>query len=299
MQLGFVGLGRMGGNMVARLIDRGHEVVAFDRSSEAVDASVRGGAIGARSLDELTSALKQPRVIWMMVPSGPPVDETCDALAQSCAPGDVLVDGGNSHYKDSVRRAARYAQRRLHLMDAGTSGGIWGRELGYCLMVGGTAEGFERIEPALQALAPTDGYLHVGPAGAGHFSKMVHNGIEYGMMQAYAEGFALLEASAFRFDLLALSKLWNQGSVVRSWLLELVTRALEQDRDLSSVDAFVEDTGEGRWTVEAGIEHAVPLPVIAQSLFARFRSRQNSSYADRLLASLRRQFGGHATRPPR
>lgn len=296
MQVGFIGLGRMGGNMVRRLVESAHDVVAFDAAPAAVAEAVKAGARGVGSLEELMAALKPPRVVWLMVPSGPIVDETYAALGRHASPGDTFIDGGNAHYKESMRRAAHWSDRGVHVMDAGTSGGVWGLKVGYCLMVGGSQEGFVRIEPLLRSLAPPDGYLHVGAAGAGHFSKMVHNGIEYGMMQAYAEGFALLEASPFRFDLRALSKLWNQGSVVRSWLLELVTRALEEDPKLDQVEAFVEDTGEGRWTVEAALEHAVPVPVIAQSLFARFRSRQSHNFADRMLASLRRQFGGHATR---
>jgi 6-phosphogluconate dehydrogenase len=297
MQIGFVGLGKMGGNMARRLVERGgHEVVGWDLGAEAVAELAACGAQGAPSLEALVAALPAPRVIWVMVPAGAPVDATLERLAALGTPGDVFVDGGNSHYKDTARRAASLAERGFSLVDAGTSGGVWGRERGYCLMVGGAAEAFARLEPALATLAPPRGYAHVGPSGAGHFCKMVHNGIEYGLMQAYAEGFALLEAGPFEYRLEGVAALWNQGSVVRSWLLELTQAALEEDPRLERVQAWVDDTGEGRWTVDAAVEHAVPAPVIASALFARFRSRQPESFADRVLATLRRQFGGHATK---
>ncbi|MDQ3266448.1 MAG: decarboxylating 6-phosphogluconate dehydrogenase [Myxococcota bacterium] len=295
MQIGFVGLGKMGGNMVLRLKEKGdHHVVGWDRSQGAVRQITSAGAEGLESLAALVAALTPPRVVWMMVPAGAPVDETLETLTRLGTPGDVFVDGGNSHYKDSVRRGKALAERGFHLLDAGTSGGIWGREEGYCLMVGGPPEAFARLEPALLTLAPKEGYRHVGPTGAGHFCKMVHNGIEYGLMQAYAEGFALLEASPFRFRLEEVAGLWNRGSVVRSWLLELAEAALKDDPRLDQAQPWVEDTGEGRWTVDTAVELAVPAPVIALSLFARFRSRQDRNFGDRLLATLRNRFGGHA-----
>lgn len=297
MDIGFVGLGRMGGNMVRRLLERGdHRVVAFDPNPAAVQEVVGAGATGADSLNSLVAALQPPRAIWMMVPAGPPVDETLRNLAGLCTRGDLFVDGGNSFYKDSVRRAEEMAARGYEMMDVGTSGGIWGREVGYCMMVGGSLKSFLRVEPALRTLAPEGGYAHVGPNGAGHFSKMVHNGIEYGLMQAYAEGFAILQGSQFQYDMHALASLWNQGSVIRSWLLELAEDAFSKDPKLEQVSGYVEDTGEGRWTVEAAIEEAIPAPVIAEALFDRFRSRQAESFGDKVLAVLRKEFGGHAIR---
>lgn len=297
MQIGFVGLGKMGANMVRRLVERGgHEVVGWDRSEAAVAELETIGARGARSIEALATMLAAPRVIWIMVPAGAATEETIDRLAPLVSRGDVLVDGGNALYKDSVRRAAALEVRGIELLDAGTSGGIWGREKGYCLMVGGTAAAYARALPILETLAPPNGHAHVGPSGAGHYCKMVHNGIEYALMQSYAEGLALMEGGPFDYDLAKVAGLWNQGSVIRSWLLELTEAALRDDPALERVSAWVDDTGEGRWTVQAAIEHAVPAPVIAQSLFARFRSRQDQSFADRLLATLRNQFGGHATK---
>jgi 6-phosphogluconate dehydrogenase len=298
MQIGFVGLGRMGANMVRRLLERGgHEVVAYDQSAAAVAEIVSAGATGAGSLAELVATLRTPRTIWLMVPSGDPVDQTLRALAELAAPGDLFVDGGNSHYKDTVRRAREAGAGGFAYVDAGTSGGVWGRELGYCLMVGATPQDFARIEPIVRTLAPEAGYAHVGPVGAGHFSKMVHNGIEYGMMQAYAEGFAILERSPFGYDLKELADLWQHGSVIRSWLLELAAGAFADDPHLERIAGYVEDTGEGRWTVEAAIEESVPAPIITNSLYARFRSREESDFGDRVLAALRKGFGGHAVRP--
>jgi 6-phosphogluconate dehydrogenase len=297
MEIGFVGLGRMGGNMVTRLMERGnHRVVAYARTPESVAKAVEQGAAGAGSLKELIDSLQTPRVIWVMVPSGAPTEDILQALAVQSSPGDLIIDGGNSYFKDSVRRARELKDRGFEMLDIGTSGGIWGRELGYCMMVGGEEDSFRRVEPVLRDLAPANGYALVGPNGAGHFSKMIHNGIEYGMMQAYAEGFELLERSPFRYDYSALSDLWNQGSVVRSWLLELAAEAFRQDPDLREVAPYVEDTGEGRWTVQTAIEESVPAPVITQALFARFRSREENSFSDRVLAVLRKQFGGHAVR---
>jgi 6-phosphogluconate dehydrogenase len=297
MEIGFVGLGRMGANMVGRLLERGdHRVVAYARTANSVARVVEEGAVGAGSLKELVDALQPPRVIWVMVPSGNPTEEILQALALQASQGDLLIDGGNSYFKDSMRRAQELRGRGFQMLDIGTSGGIWGRKVGYCMMIGGEEESFRRVEPALRDLAPENGYALLGPNGAGHFSKMIHNGIEYGMMQAYAEGFSLLESSPFRYDYAALADLWNRGSVVRSWLLELAVDAFRQDPELKSVAPYVEDTGEGRWTVQTAIEQAVPAPVIAQALFARFRSREESSFADRMLAVLRKQFGGHAVR---
>ena len=298
MRIGFVGLGRMGANMVRRLRERGdHEVVAYDPEAGAVEQVRLAGAIGAGSLAELVHGLPPPRAIWLMLPAGEVVDQTLSALARLGTPGDLFVDGGNSFYKDTLRRAQELRERGYELLDAGTSGGIWGRQHGYALMIGGTPAAFARIEPAVRTLAPEGGYAHVGPSGAGHFAKMIHNGIEYGLMQAYAEGFALLEAAPFAYDLRALASLWNRGSVIRSWLLELAASAFDKDPHLDQIAGFVEDTGEGRWTVATAIEQAVPAPVITQALFARFRSRQPESFGDRVVAALRREFGGHAVRP--
>ncbi len=297
MELGMVGLGRMGGNMVQRLQAGGHRVVAFDQSPQAVRAAEAHGATGAASLDALAEALTPRRVIWLMVPQGAPVDETIAALEPKLEAGDVLVDGGNSHFEDSVRRAARLARRGLHLVDAGTSGGVWGLTVGYCLMVGGAPEAVRAAEPAFRTLAPPDGYLHVGGPGAGHYVKMVHNGIEYGMLQAYAEGFEILTSGRYPIDLGPVAHLWNQGSVVRSWLLELAERAFAADPHLDRIRGYVDDTGEGRWTVEEAIARGVPAPVLALSLMMRQRSRQADSFAAKVVAALRNQFGGHAVQP--
>ena len=297
MQLGFVGWGRMGANMVKRILERSdHQVVVYVRRPDLVEEIRQTGAIGVNSLPELAEALQPPRAIWVMVPAGEPTDQNLRALADLVKPGDLLVDGGNSFYKDDLRRAKELGARGIEYMDIGTSGGIWGRQIGYCIMAGGSDDAFARIEPILRVLAPEGGYAHVGPVGAGHFSKMVHNGIEYGMMQAYAEGFAILEKSPFQYDLRKLCDLWNRGSVVRSWLLELAANAFAEDPHLDRVAGYVEDTGEGRWTVETAIEQRVPAPVIAEALFARYRSRVPESFGDKVLAVLRKQFGGHAVR---
>lgn len=297
MEIAFVGLGRMGGNMVKRLLERGdHRVAAFDPNPAAVQEVVEAGATGAASLKELAAAIQPPRAFWVMVPAGPTVDDTLLTLAGLCTRGDLFIDGGNSFYKDSIRRSEEMAARGYEMMDVGTSGGVWGHDIGYCMMVGGSLKSFLRIEPALRTLAPQGGYAHVGPNGAGHFSKMVHNGIEYGLMQSYAEGFAILNGSQFQYDMHTLASLWNHGSVVRSWLLELAEDAFSKDPKLEQVAGYVEDTGEGRWTVEAAIEEAVPAPVIAEALFDRFRSRQAESFGDKVLAVLRKEFGGHAIR---
>jgi 6-phosphogluconate dehydrogenase len=296
MQLGVVGLGRMGGNMVTRLLRGGHEVVAYDRAPDAVRAAAAGGARGAESLEALVRALAPPRHVWVMVPAGEPTESTLAALAPLLAPDDTIVDGGNTHYKDDVRRARELARRTINYVDAGTSGGIWGLANGYCLMVGGERPAVERLAPVFTALAPPEGWLHVGGPGSGHYVKMIHNGVEYAMMQAYAEGFELMSASAYGLDLPGIAALWNRGSVVRSWLLELTAEALAREPTLASLKPWVEDSGEGRWTVEDAVEKAVPAPTITAALFARFRSRRQNSFADRLLAALRNAFGGHAVR---
>jgi 6-phosphogluconate dehydrogenase len=296
MQIGFVGLGRMGLNMTRRLLRGGHQVVVWDRQSGPIEQAAGEGATPASSLPALAGALPPPRAIWAMIPAGAPVDDWIAALAPSLAPGDLLVDGGNSSYKDSRRRHGELAARGLRFVDAGTSGGIWGLENGYCLMLGGEPEAIARLTPALESLAPPDGWMHVGGAGAGHFCKMIHNGIEYGMMQSYAEGFELLESADYEYDLGRIAALWNHGSVVRSWLLELAERAFAKDPGLEKIRGWVEDSGEGRWTVEEAIERGVPTPVLALSLFRRFRSRQTDAFADRVLAALRAEFGGHAVK---
>jgi len=296
MQLGFIGLGRMGLNMVTRLARAGHHIVAFDRSTEAVVRARESGADGSASLDALTSSLTPPRSVWVMVPAGEATESTIATLARLLSPDDVIVDGGNTNFHDDVRRAAMLAERKIHYVDAGTSGGIWGLTEGYCLMVGGEAEICRRLEPVFLTLAPEHGYLHVGPHGAGHYVKMIHNGIEYGLMQAYAEGFELMHESDYKIDLAAVAELWRHGSVVRSWLLDLAARALAGDRDLSQLEAYVEDSGEGRWTVKEAVDRGVPLPAISAALFTRYGSRQDNPFAGRFLAALRNQFGGHAVK---
>jgi 6-phosphogluconate dehydrogenase len=282
-----VGLGRMGGNMVKRLERDGHELATYARS---------GGGTAA-SLEELVGQLEPRRAVWLMIPAGDPTEQAVQELLGRLAPGDVIVDGGNSNYKDSKRRAAAAAERGIGYLDAGVSGGIWGVDNGYCLMVGGDDDAVELVEPAFRTLAPEDGYAHVGPSGAGHFTKMVHNGIEYGLMQAYAEGFEILSASEYDLDLEEIAGIWRYGSVVRSWLLELLHDAFEQEGSaLEHVAGYVEDSGEGRWTVFQAIDESVPAPVIAASLFARFASRQDESFAAKINAALRNQFGGHAVR---
>jgi 6-phosphogluconate dehydrogenase len=293
MQLGMIGLGRMGAGMTARLLQGGHQVVVYDRSAEAIKASAQNGATGSGSLEDLGQKLKAPRVFWLMIPAGPPVDDTIQRLQDSLAPGDVIIDGGNSNYKDSIRRAEDLRSKQVEFLDAGVSGGIWGLKVGFCLMVGGIEAVFKQVEPIFKTLAPVDGYAYVGAAGAGHYSKMVHNGIEYSLMQSYAEGFEILKASAFHYDLAQLAKLWNHGSVIRSWLLELAQSEFEQDPELSKLRGYVEDSGEGRWTLQEAIDHAVPAPALAMSLFMRFRSRQDDSFSGKVLAALRNEFGGH------
>ena len=286
MQVGMVGLGRMGANMAERLRSRDHDVIGYDRNPETSDVA---------SLDELVGRLEKPRTIWSMVPSGDPTEETIHSLAELLDEGDLVVDGGNSYFRDSIRRAGELQGRGILFSDAGVSGGIWGLAEGYCLMVGGDDEAIQRLEPALAALAPEGGYSHVGPVGAGHFVKMVHNGIEYGLLQAYGEGFQLLQASTEfpDLDLSQIAEVWRHGSVVRSWLLDLAARALEQDPGLEGIRGYVEDSGEGRWSVIEAVRSGVPVPAIADSLFARFDSRDDDPFAMKLIAALRQQFGGH------
>jgi 6-phosphogluconate dehydrogenase len=294
MQLGFVGLGKMGLNMVTRLLAGGHDVVGYDRDATVVARAASAGARGAVSLETLVTSLAPPRSIWVMVPAGEPTESVISALTRLLSPGDTIIDGGNTHYHDDLRRAGALGAQQVHYVDAGTSGGVWGLKEGFCLMVGGEEDVCRRLEPIFLTLAPRDGYLRVGGHGAGHYVKMVHNGIEYGLMQAYAEGFELLHASEYRFDVAALASLWMHGSVVRSWLLELTARALADDGDLAGVEGYVEDSGEGRWTLQEGLARAVPLPALTSALFTRFRSRQDDPFGDRLLAALRNQFGGHS-----
>jgi 6-phosphogluconate dehydrogenase len=285
--------------MARRLVRGGHEVVVSNRSPEPVEQLEAEGAVGARSLGELLERLKAPRAIWVSLPAGEVTENTLNQLAPLLKGGDVIVESGNSFFKDTIRRAELLKASGLDLLDQGTSGGIWGLEIGYCLMIGGSRASFERLEPAFKTLAPPDGYLYTGPRGSGHFVKMVHNGIEYGMLQAYGEGFEILKSSDFdALDLRAISHLWNQGSVVRSWLLELAERAFEKDPALASIRGYVEDSGEGRWTVLESIEKNVPAPVLALSLLMRFRSRQEDSFGAKVIAALRNEFGGHAVKPP-
>jgi 6-phosphogluconate dehydrogenase len=294
MELGFIGLGRMGKNMVFRLLEGKHRVVAWDRAPEPVREVEVKGATGASSASDLVAKLREvPRAVWIMLPAGEPTEQVLRDVASLLKPGDTLIDGGNSYYKDSVRRAAWLAERKIHFIDAGVSGGVWGLTVGYCLMVGGPDEACRRLEPLFKTLAPTDGYARIGGSGAGHFTKMIHNGIEYGLMQAYAEGFELLRASPYGVDLRSIAALWNRGSVVRSWLLELAEDAFEEDPDLGHVRGYVEDSGEGRWTVMESIERGVPAPVLTLALATRFRSRQTDSFQAKVLAALRHKFGGH------
>lgn len=299
MKLGMIGLGRMGSNMALRLLSGDHRVVVYDISRDAVSALVKKGAIGADSIDEIVNLLPRPRAIWLMVPTGEATETTINTLAEKLAPGDFVVDGGNSFYRDSMRRALALLHRKILFLDVGTSGGIWGLKEGYCLMVGGEIQAFHHLEPAFKTLAPSPdkGYGHVGPSGAGHFVKMVHNGIEYGMMESLAEGFELMQTKAeLKLDLHQIAQTWRSGSVIRSWLLDLTAAALKEDPRLENIEAYVEDSGEGRWTVQESLELKVPIPVITQSLQARFRSRQTRPLAPRLVAALRRQFGGHAVK---
>ncbi|HKH47686.1 MAG TPA: decarboxylating 6-phosphogluconate dehydrogenase [Thermoanaerobaculia bacterium] len=324
MQIGMIGLGRMGGNMVRRLLEGGHECVVWDRDPAAVQGLAGEGAIGGETLDDFIQRLQPPRTAWIMVPAGKPTEGMVVSLGERLAAGDVIIDGGNSHFKDDVRRARELAARGIHYVDAGTSGGVWGRERGYCLMIGGDREVVERLDPIWRTLAPVRGaieatlgregrggtaelgYLHCGPAGAGHFVKMVHNGIEYGLMQAYAEGLDILRGARseelppehrFSLDLADITEVWRRGSVVSSWLLDLTASALAESPELTEYSGFVQDSGEGRWTIETAIEEAVPATVLAASLFARFRSRRDQSFADKVLSAMRHKFGGHREPP--
>ena len=325
MKLAMIGLGKMGANMARRLMAGGHEVVVFDLNTDAVRELCDQGAIGAATLEEVVELLQPPRVCWIMVPSGPITEEVVLALGVLCSSGDLIVDGGNSFFKDDVRRAADLESKGVLYADAGTSGGVWGLERGYCLMVGGKPEAFELLEPALATLAPgqgsilpsrgrdhkqssaEQGYLHCGPVGAGHFVKMIHNGIEYGLMQAYAEGFDILRDAAgqnvpedirYDIDLGDVAELWRRGSVIGSWLLDLTAIALAQSPTLDEFSGFVSDSGEGRWTVQTAVDQATPAPVLTASLFARFRSRRDATFGDKVLSAMRKQFGGHAEAKP-
>ena len=297
MKIAMIGLGRMGMNMGKRLLRGDHEVVAYNRSQEKTDAMVKEeGAIGAYSLAEVVERLSQPRIVWIMLPAGQAVDDHIHQLKDLLSPGDIIIDGGNTYYRDDIHRAELIAEKNIRFMDVGVSGGIWGLQIGYCMMIGGEKDTFHHMEPVFKTLAPEEGYLYCGPSGAGHFVKMVHNGIEYGMMQAYAEGFEILEASDYAdsFNYADIAHLWNQGSVVRSWLLELAEDAFRKDEKLTDIKGYVEDSGEGRWTIQQALETGVPAQVITLSLLRRFRSRQEDPFSDRVLAALRREFGGHA-----
>ncbi|RON92070.1 6-phosphogluconate dehydrogenase (decarboxylating) [Pseudomonas chlororaphis] len=324
MQLGIIGLGRMGGNIARRLMLNGHETVVYDRNSAFVSTLSGEGAKGVADLPALVAGLEKPRAVWVMLPAGAPTEDTIETLSQLLEPGDVIIDGGNTYYKDDIRRAQALAEKGLNYIDVGTSGGVWGLERGYCMMIGGDAEVVRRLDPLFDALAPgmgdiprtkdrvaeddraERGYIHAGPAGAGHFVKMIHNGVEYGMMQAFAEGFDILKTKASpslpqdqRFDLNVadIAEVWRRGSVVSSWLLDLTADALASDPQLDGFSGEVADSGEGRWTIEAAIEQAVPVPVLSSSLFARFRSRQQSTYGDKMLSAMRFGFGGHVETP--
>ena len=324
MQLGLIGLGRMGGNMARRLIAGGHSVVGWDRSGDTVTSLASDGGLGAASIEDLVRRLDRPRAVWVMVPAGAPTEQTIDAVAAHLDAGDAIIDGGNSYYKDDIRRARALAQKGLDYMDAGTSGGVWGAQRGYCLMIGGSREAFMRLTPVFRTLAPGqsgiapserldaskttahEGFVHCGPAGAGHFVKMIHNGIEYGLMQAYAEGFDILRHAAseslpaeqrFDLNLAEIAEVWRRGSVISSWLLDLAARALAEDPRLERFVGYVQDSGEGRWTVDAAIEEEVPADVLTAALYARFRSRRDHTFGEKLLSALRAQFGGHVERP--
>ena len=294
MRIGFIGLGRMGANMVRRLVRDGHEIVVYNRTPEKTTEIAGEGATPSYSIAELVSKLEKPRAVWVMVPAGDATEAQITELLEHLEPGDTIIDGGNTNFHDDVRRHTDLAARGIHYVDAGTSGGVWGLRNGFCLMVGGDRAAVEPLEPVFRSLAPADGYLHAGPPGAGHYVKMVHNGIEYGLMQAYAEGFEIMHASEYPLDLAAISDLWNHGSVVRSWLLELATDAFRKGgADLAELKGWVADSGEGRWTIQEAIDRDVPAPVITLSLLTRFRSRQDDSYGAKVLAALRNEFGGH------
>ena len=297
MRIGFIGLGRMGANMVRRLLRDGHEIVAYNRTPEKTQEIAKEGATAAFTIEELVATLERPRAVWIMVPAGDATEAQIEELLEHLEPGDTIIDGGNTNFHDDVRRHAALDAKGIRYVDAGVSGGIWGLQVGYCLMVGGDAAAVTPLEPVFRSLAPEDGYLHVGGPGAGHYVKMIHNGIEYGMMQAYAEGFEIMHASDYDLDLRGIADLWNHGSVVRSWLLELAVRAFAaQGNDLVHLKGWVADSGEGRWTVQEAIDRDVPAPVITLALLNRFRSRQDDSYGAKVLAALRNEFGGHAVK---
>lgn len=294
MQIGIYGLGRMGANMARRLLRAQHKVVVFNRSPKKTKLLGREGATPTYSLDEFVNKLKTPRALWVMLPSGKVTDQALEELKNKLTPGDIIVEGGNSYFRDSQARAKRLEANGLHYLDVGTSGGIWGLKIGYCLMIGGERAAFEKLKPIFKTLAPKDGFLYCGAAGAGHFVKMIHNGIEYGLMQAYGEGFQMLHSAPFKLDLKKIARLWNHGSVVRSWLLELAENALSREgNDLKNLKGFVEDSGEGRWTILEAVHQGVPASALALSLFARFLSRDKDAFANKLIAGLRNQFGGH------
>ena len=296
MQIGFIGLGKMGMNMVTRLRQQDHQVVVFDRSADLTKEAEKKGCVGASSLEDLVSKLSTPRAVWIMVPSGAPTEETIKNVATLLDAGDTIIDGGNTKFHDDLRRAADLKSLGLHYVDAGTSGGIWGLKIGYCLMVGGEENSVKRLEPIFTTLAPPNGWAHVGGHGAGHYVKMVHNGIEYSMMQGYAEGFELMSKSSYNLNLPQIADLWMQGSVIRSWLLELGASALQEDPKLDKLKGYVQDSGEGRWMLMDAIEKDVPVPTLSTALFTRFRSRQEESFAEKMLAALRNAFGGHSVR---
>jgi 6-phosphogluconate dehydrogenase len=296
MEIGFIGLGKMGMNMVTRLRRDQHRVVVYDRAGELIKQAEGQGCIGASSLSDLVSKLSAPRAVWIMVPSGAPTEETVTAVAGLLQAGDTIIDGGNTRFHDDIRRASELKKKGLHYVDAGTSGGVWGLTVGYCLMVGGESDPVKRLEPIFQTLAPEQGWAHMGGPGAGHYVKMVHNGIEYSMMQGYAEGFELMAKSGYKLDLARIADLWMHGSVVRSWLLELAAGALKQDPRLEKLKGYVQDSGEGRWMIAEAIDKDVPVPTLTTALFTRFRSRQEDSFAEKMLAALRNAFGGHSVR---
>ncbi|MEC4673205.1 MAG: decarboxylating 6-phosphogluconate dehydrogenase [Nitrospirota bacterium] len=296
MEIGFIGLGKMGMNMVTRLRQDDHRVVAYDRSADLIQQAEGQGAVGSSSLQDLISKLAKPRTVWVMVPSGAPTEDTIQTLAGLLEPDDTIVDGGNTKFHDDVRRAAELKNKQIHYLDAGTSGGIWGLQVGYCLMVGGDAPIIKRLAPIFTTLAPKDGWAHMGGHGSGHYVKMVHNGIEYSMMQGYAEGFELMSKSEYKLDLGNIADLWMHGSVVRSWLLELAVGALKDDPKLEKLKGFVQDSGEGRWMLMDALDKDVPVPTLSTALFTRFRSRQEESFSEKMLAALRNAFGGHSVR---
>lgn len=293
MKIGFIGLGKMGGKMVERLLNAGHQIVVYNLAKSKIDEAVSKGAIAATDIKDLTNKLEGRKLVWLMVPSGKPVDENIDELVKTLNSGDIIIDGGNSYWRETIERGAKLKEKGIHYLDCGTSGGVWGLQNGYCLMYGGDKEACDYAEPIFKSLAPENGYIRCGESGSGHMVKMVHNGIEYGMMQAYAEGFEIMKNSPYNIDLEKVSRVWMQGSVVRSWLLELIGNALEDNQELDGIKDFVSDSGEGRWTVQTAIDFDVPAHVITASLFTRFQSRQDSSYAMKLLAAMRNQFGGH------